>query len=118
MKKYTIVFIALLFAVACSVKKSTPKTEISSREIETKTTTTKTTTSLTDEEITHINDGKNLYNQKCGSCHELYNPSSKTKEQWTKIVPDMAKRSQETYNKISFKEEQYILKYLHQSASK
>ncbi|MBP6456913.1 MAG: hypothetical protein KA275_09325, partial [Chitinophagaceae bacterium] len=75
---------------------------------------TKQSSTLTDEEITQINDGRNLYNAKCATCHDLYSPSSKTKEQWSQIVPDMAKRSQESNNKISYKEEQYILKFLQQ----
>lgn len=65
---------------------------------------------LTVEELKH---GKELYELKCAQCHPAGAPSSKTADEWKKIVPDMAaKAAQNGKDPITKSEQQTILKYL------
>lgn len=43
--------------------------------------------SLTLEEL---NQGKTNYDQQCNKCHDYASPTSKSAEQWKKIIPKMA----------------------------
>ena len=38
-------------------------------------------------------EGKDLYENNCAKCHELYNPKKFTAEQWTPILIDMQKNA-------------------------
>jgi cytochrome c5 len=38
-------------------------------------------------------EGKDLYENNCAKCHELYNPKKFTAEQWTPILIDMQKNT-------------------------
>lgn len=51
--------------------------------------------------------GRELYINKCSNCHNLYLPSSYTKEEWKKIIDDMQKRS-----KIDDKQKESIYTYV------
>jgi cytochrome c5 len=41
-----------------------------------------------------IVEGKKLFYDNCGKCHDLYQPSQFSKAQWGKIVPEMAKKAE------------------------
>lgn len=55
-------------------------------------------------------EGKDLYENNCAKCHELYNPKKFTAEQWTPILIDMQKNTDLTdeqrvkvYNYVTMK---------------
>lgn len=62
--------------------------------------------------LTQLNNGKELYEQKCGTCHGLKNPVSYNEAQWIDIVPNMTKMANKKEEKINSNQEDLILKYL------
>lgn len=56
-------------------------------------------------------EAKNLYENNCGKCHNLPNPSEYTKEAWTPIMKSMAKKS-----KLTEEQTQWLLAYVQQNA--
>jgi cytochrome c len=63
--------------------------------------------------VAELNEGKALYEQKCTICHQAMKLTSKTEEQWRKIVPDMAARYEKSgKGVISMAEQDKILKYI------
>ncbi len=58
-------------------------------------------------------DGKNLYESNCQSCHGLKNPLKFTEEQWKELVPSMsAKANKHKDAQLSKEDEDLILKYV------
>jgi hypothetical protein len=54
--------------------------------------------------IGQMNQGMELYSNKCGSCHTLYKPKEVSRAKWDKILPEMkleAKLSDKEYELIS-----------------
>lgn len=51
--------------------------------------------------------GRNLYINKCGSCHNLHLPEQYTKKQWLKEMPEMQKKA-----KITEEESKQITSFL------
>ena len=51
--------------------------------------------------------GRNLYVKNCGSCHNLYKPDQYTKNEWTKSMVIMQKKT-----KCNDQETKLIIKYL------
>ena len=41
-------------------------------------------------------NGRTLYINKCGSCHNLHLPEQYTQKQWLKVMPEMQKKSKIT----------------------
>lgn len=41
-------------------------------------------------------DGRNLYGNNCGNCHELYAPADYSKEKWVPIMQRMQKKARTT----------------------
>ena len=63
--------------------------------------------------LTELNQGKSLYEAKCGNCHGLKSPSSRTEAQWKVIVPRMSiKVNKKTSNSLDAESQEKILKYL------
>jgi mono/diheme cytochrome c family protein len=62
--------------------------------------------------LTELSHGKQLYEQNCGKCHGLKNPSSQGEAQWKTIVPRMVKKVNKREAKVDTKQEELILKYL------
>jgi hypothetical protein len=56
-------------------------------------------------------EGKTLFQDNCGKCHELFQPSQFSKAQWAKIVPAMAKEA-----KLNATQENQILLYVQYGA--
>lgn len=54
-----------------------------------------------------LKTGRELYINKCGGCHNLYFPQSRTKQEWQEVMNKMQKRS-----KIENQQKDLILKYL------
>jgi len=42
---------------------------------------------------TNYSEGRDLYMSKCGGCHQLFNPSNYTKDEWNKNIVVMQKKS-------------------------
>jgi hypothetical protein len=58
--------------------------------------------------LVRLNQGHQLYIEKCGGCHNLFTPPQFSEEKWKKVLPDMAKRS--SMNAAQYElVEQYIL---------
>ncbi len=57
--------------------------------------------------ILDLQTGRNLYIDKCGSCHALVLPEKHSPEQWSSLVDRMEKKS-----KITPDEKKLILAYL------
>lgn len=86
MKKLLIIFCISFVVFACSHK--------------TTTTVTKTESTIKTESasVTHAQyeEGKTVYEAKCGNCHKLKNPERGNMTQWTKWIDSMAKRAKLT----------------------
>jgi cytochrome c5 len=62
--------------------------------------------------LANLNAGKVLYEENCGVCHGLKNPTSRNEEKWNKIVPRMVKKVNRKTVKIDEGQQELILKYL------
>ncbi len=58
-----------------------------------------------------LNNGYHLYLSNCSGCHSLYRPTSKSKEQWEKVLPEMFTRTSLKRNE-QFLVRQYIFSKL------
>jgi len=54
-----------------------------------------------------LNEGRELYIDRCGKCHDLYQTSEYTKEKWAKIMNKMQKPA-----KITDEQKELIIKYI------
>lgn len=43
--------------------------------------------------VTELAHGKSLYENNCARCHKLFDPSSRTKEEWKPIIARMQKKA-------------------------
>ena len=74
-----LVFTALVVLSACSSALVVPK----------QSHVDANTGRFSDLTLAQLKHGKDVYENRCGMCHGLYEPSSHTAEQWAKIVPGM-----------------------------
>lgn len=104
MKKALVFLFATTFLVGCfSAKLLTP----------TQTDIDRVASKYPNYTLTELNQGKSLYEAKCGNCHGLKNPSSRTDVQWKEIVPRMSiKVNKKTPNSLDAESQEKILKYL------
>lgn len=56
---------------------------------------------------TYNSKGEELYVNKCGGCHRIYNKSEFTKEEWKREVDEMSKKA-----KLAISEKELILEHL------
>ena len=70
-----------------------------------------------DYTVVNLKEGQSLYVANCGSCHDLKNPTSKTPQQWKRIVPQMAEMINKMEVKLDMKSQDLILKYVSVMAS-
>ncbi|KFC24277.1 hypothetical protein [Chryseobacterium sp. FH1] len=78
------------------------------------TTTTETSTAtanLTNEEM--LKKGEDLFNLRCGRCHDLPKPSNFTVEDWKPIMASMAPKA-----KLNAEETNWVLAYVNANAKK
>jgi mono/diheme cytochrome c family protein len=78
--KSLLLILLILFTVLLSCKKSSTAT------LYTPTSDDVTSTATLDE----LQQGRTLYINNCGSCHQLYSPDDYTATQWKGIMPGMA----------------------------
>jgi len=58
--------------------------------------------------LADLQSGYNLYVSNCGGCHKLHVPSSKSREKWDKVLPEMFSKIQ-----ISGEKQQLIRQYIY-----
>ncbi|MFZ4399554.1 MAG: hypothetical protein ACOYO1_05945 [Bacteroidales bacterium] len=63
--------------------------------------------------LTTLKEGRELYINKCSSCHNLYLPSNYTKHEWSLNLNKMQKRA-----KIDSTQKENITKYLEINAKR
>ena len=82
--KYKVLTLAVLatFIYSCASKSTLPTVETPKEEI-------KFAVTLTAE----LAEGKSLYENSCGKCHQLYAPSDYNAEQWKPIVSRMTPKA-------------------------
>ncbi|MFN3753637.1 cytochrome c [Flavobacterium sp.] len=82
--KYKVLALAVLATIiySCASKSSMPMATTPKEEI-------KFATVMTPE----LAEGKSLFENNCGKCHSLYQPTDYNAEQWKPIVLDMQKKA-------------------------
>ena len=90
----------LLFG-SCSPKVTPTKTTVETKENSDKNYTVALNSSY----------GKEIYESKCGSCHDLNKPSNYTFKQWNPIIDRMAKKAD-----LDYLQKQNVLAYLKENA--
>lgn len=97
-KTKTIVATAVALLLYCCTPKLSPPAQADAERGK---------TAWNDCSLEKLTAAHNLYINKCGACHNLKLPQSKSDYVWRKIVPDMAERA-----KMSAAEEELILHYV------
>jgi hypothetical protein len=89
------IFIALLFvgSVACSTQIYAPSE--------------KNVNKLETASLAELQQGHDLFQNKCGKCHKLPNPGKHSKDEWTKILGMMAPKA-----KLSTDQSDLVYKYV------
>lgn len=61
-----------------------------------------------------LNEGKTLFEQNCGRCHGLKDPTKRDEEKWNAVVPRMVKKVNKKvgHEEIDARKQQMILQYL------
>jgi cytochrome c2 len=85
--KKTIVVILMLAFVACSTKIYTP----TSANVNKKETAT----------LAELQQGHDLFKDKCGKCHKLPKPENRNAEQWTKVLEKMGPMAKLSKEQVS-----------------
>jgi hypothetical protein len=64
--------------------------------------------------LADLKEGKSLFEETCGRCHGLKNPTSRSEAKWQEIVPKMIKRLNKKEGKevINAGQQEVILRYL------
>lgn len=92
----------VLLLDSCSYKSTPTKTTV-----ETKSSTTDKNYTVT----SNSNYGKEIFESKCGSCHDLNKPSDYTFKEWNPIMNKMAKKAD-----LDYMQKQNVLDYLKDNA--
>ncbi|RYZ00048.1 MAG: hypothetical protein EOO11_02950 [Chitinophagaceae bacterium] len=111
----------LLFscALAATVFACTPKAQPAATSTSTgstsstSSTTTTTTTSTTTTAGSAVAAGHQVYNAKCGRCHNLKDPAHYTAERWVPILKSMAPKA-----RLSEDETAQVAAYVNANAKK
>jgi cytochrome c5 len=90
----------LLFG-SCSPKVTPTKTTVETKENSDKNYTV----------VLNSRYGKEIYESKCGNCHDLNKPSNYTFKQWNPIIDRMAKKAN-----LDYLQKQNVLAYLKDNA--
>jgi cytochrome c5 len=99
MKKTLFAVSALLLLAACAAKKTTVSI--------TESDASRASVKFPDSSLASLQQGKTLYEDNCGKCHGLKNPTAYNEEQWGKHVKRMAPKA-----KIDKPTEELILQYV------
>ena len=93
--------ICVMFLNACSPKTTPTKTTVETKENSDKNYTV----------VLNSSYGKEIYESKCGSCHDLNKPSNYTFKEWNPIMDRMAKKAN-----LDYLQKQNVLGYLKDNA--
>jgi hypothetical protein len=91
MKKTSLILISLILVITFSCKKS------STSVIYTPTSADATSTATLEE----LQQGRDLYINNCGRCHDLYSPDDYTASQWKNIIPSMSPNTRLTTSQVT-----------------
>ncbi len=103
MKNLILVSAIIIFLASCAPVKLITPTQADVERVK---------VNYPDYNIAALNEGKLLFEQQCGNCHKLKNPTSKSVASWNKIVPRMVAKANKKEVKIDTKQQDLILKYL------
>lgn len=95
--------IGLIIAGITLFLSSCKKDAVGSGSLYVPTTADVTSTATLDE----LTQGRSIYVNNCGSCHNLYSPDTFTASAWQGIVPNMSARAG-----LTSSEESLVLKYV------
>ena len=102
MKKAFIITLILILAACASTKRTSPSQSNINK-----------VTSNPEKIMGDLDQGKLLFENHCGICHALKNPSKYTESEWNKIVPQMTARvNKKEGNVLDADAQQAILKYV------
>lgn len=93
--------ICVLVLGSCSHKTTPTKTTVETKENSDKNYTV----------VLNSSYGKEIYESKCGSCHDLNKPSDYTFKEWNPIMNKMAKKAD-----LDYMQKQNVLGYLKDNA--
>ena len=99
MKNTIVLSLCLLFLAACAAKKTTASLTDADAD--------RASAKYPGASLATLQQGKTLYEENCGTCHGLKNPSAYNEEQWGKHVKRMAPKA-----KIDKATEGLILQYV------
>lgn len=104
MKKSIPILLLMTVAAACSVKLVPPAQSDADRVVG----------QYPGYTLDSLNQGMALFQQTCNRCHKLKNPTSRSEDQWKKIVPTMVGklRKKAGPTAISDQQQSLITKYL------
>ena len=102
MKKIALLLFTILFAGCFSAKLIVP----SQNDID------RVQVKFPNYTLSELNHGKALFEQNCGKCHGLKNPSSRSEDEWKQIVPRMSKKVNRKTEILDAKAQEDILRYL------
>ena len=91
----------ILFLYSCSHKTAPTKTTVETKENSDKNYTV----------VLNSSFGKEIFESKCGSCHDLNKPSDYTFKEWNPILNRMAKKAD-----LDYMQKQNVLGYLKDNA--
>lgn len=98
-----IIFAGLMFMISCASAKLITPTQGDVDRVQMK---------YPDYSLTELNRGKLLYENNCGACHGLKDPSSRSEEKWQKVVPEMVAKVNKKSVVLSERDQEDILRYV------
>jgi cytochrome c5 len=96
--RFAIVAASLIILGSCAAKKAVVLSQTDAERAATK---------FPGATLASLNEGKQHYENNCGTCHGLKSPTSESEAEWRNIVPDMAQKA-----KVDSKTEDLILQYV------
>ena len=98
----SVLSIFILLLDSCSLKTTPTKTTVETKE---------TTTDKNYTVVLNSSYGKEVFESKCGNCHDLNKPSDYTFKAWNPIIDRMAKKAN-----LDYLQKQNVLAYLKEHA--
>ncbi|MGB0807096.1 MAG: c-type cytochrome [Salibacteraceae bacterium] len=92
-----------LIIVACNATKLAAPSQVDLDRI---------STTYPDYTLADMTAGKTLYENHCGSCHKLIQPTDKTAEEWKNIVPPMVEKVNKNGKVLDAEKHDLIVKYV------
>ena len=103
MKINPLIVAGALFLTACGGTRLLSPTEADLSNVEDR---------FANASLAALNEGKSLYQEKCSVCHALKAPADYTDDQWSRLVPGMAKKAMKKDIEVNEDMQQKIMMYL------